>query len=124
MIRKFHDAKMAGGASVNLWGTGAPRREFLHADDLASACLHLLANYDGDLALNVGTGEDVAIRELAESVARVVDYQGEILWDPAKPDGTPRKLLDVSRLTRSGWVAGIGLADGLRLTYEDFKNSL
>jgi GDP-L-fucose synthase len=123
MIRKFHDAKMSGAQSVTLWGTGTPMREFLHADDLASACLHLLANYDGDVAVNVGTGKDITIRELAESISDVVGYDGDVYWDTSKPDGTPRKCLNVSKLQKSGWTAGIDLAAGLSSTYEGFKKS-
>lgn len=119
MIRKFADAK-AGGGPVTLWGTGSPRREFLHVDDLASACLFLLEHYDGDEHVNVGTGTDVSIAGLAELVADVVGYDGPVTWDATKPDGTPRKLLDVSKLAELGWRARIGLRDGLRSTYEWF----
>jgi GDP-L-fucose synthase len=119
MIRKFAEAK-AGGGPVSLWGTGSPRREFLHVDDLASACLFLLENYDGDEHVNVGTGTDVPIAELAALVADVVGYDGPVTWDATKPDGTPRKLLDVSKLTALGWRARIGLRDGLESTYEWF----
>jgi GDP-L-fucose synthase len=119
MIRKFAEAK-AGGGPVSLWGTGSPRREFLHVDDLASACLFLLENYDGDEHVNVGTGTDVPIAELAALVADVVGYDGPVTWDATKPDGTPRKLLDVSKLTALGWRARIGLRDGLKSTYEWF----
>lgn len=120
MIRRFHDAKVAGADTVTCWGTGTPRRELLHVDDLASACLHLLENYDDPRTINVGTGEDVTIRELAELVASVVGFTGKIEWDTSKPDGTPRKLLDVSRLTESGWKAEIGLEEGIRRTYAWF----
>jgi GDP-L-fucose synthase len=119
MIRKFSEAK-GGGGPVTLWGTGSPRREFLHVDDLAAACLFLLENYDGDEHVNVGTGTDVSIAELARLVADVVGYDGPVTWDVTKPDGTPRKLLDVSRLTTLGWRARIGLREGLENTYAWF----
>lgn len=120
LIRRYHEAKEAGLPSVTNWGSGSPRREFLHVDDLASACLFLVENYDSEATINVGTGTDVTIKELAETVAAIVGYEGEILWDTSKPDGTPRKLLDVSRLTELGWTASIPLEDGLRSTYEWF----
>ncbi len=119
MIRKFHDAD----AVVTLWGTGTPRREFLHSDDAASAILHLIEHYDGDQHVNVGTGEDISIRDLAALVADVVGFVGRIEWDTSKPDGTPRKLLDVSRLKSLGWAPRIGLRDGLVATYEWFTAS-
>jgi GDP-L-fucose synthase len=121
MIRRFHDAKTAGDATVTCWGTGTPRRELLHVDDMASACLHLLEHYDDPAPINVGTGEDVTIRELAELVAAVVGFTGEIAWDSTKPDGTPRKLLDVTRLRQLGWEPGIELHDGLVATYQWFR---
>ncbi len=117
MIRKFHEAKVAGAPSVTLWGTGSPRREFLHVDDLADAAVFLMERYDGEDILNVGVGEDVTIAELAEIVRDVVGYEGEIEWDTSKPDGTPRKLLDVSRLHALGWRARIGLREGIEQTY-------
>jgi len=117
LIRRFHEASRAGDAVVTNWGSGTPRREFLHVDDLASACVHLLDGYDGEIALNVGTGEDVTIRELAELVAEVVGYEGQIAWDTSRPDGTPRKLLDVSRLRELGWRPSIGLREGIAATY-------
>ena len=117
MLRKFHDAKVAGAPEVVLWGTGTPKREFLYVDDLADACLFALQYYQGEQFLNVGTGEDLAIRELAEMVAREVGYPGLITWDTTMPDGTPRKLLDLSRLTALGWKAKTTLADGIRQTY-------
>jgi GDP-L-fucose synthase len=120
LIRRFHEAKESGAESVTCWGTGSPRREFLHVDDLAAASLFLLEHYDDPQTINVGTGEDVTIKEIAETVAEVVGYTGRLEWDPSKPDGTPRKLLDVSRLTNLGWKARIGLADGLRETYAWF----
>ena len=119
MIRKFHEAKTTGGP-VTLWGSGTPRREFLHVDDLASACLFLLENYDGDEHVNVGTGTDVSIAELAEIVAKVVGYDGPIVWDRSKPDGTPRKLLDVTKINELGWKATIPLDEGIASTYQWF----
>jgi GDP-L-fucose synthase len=121
LIRKFHDAKSQGSASVTLWGTGSPKREFLHSDDLGRACTYLLEHYDDDVAINVGVGEDIAIKDLAELIKGVVGFEGEIHWDSSKPDGTPRKLLDVSRIESLGWKATIGLEDGIRSTYEWFK---
>ncbi|MFI7633016.1 GDP-L-fucose synthase family protein [Nonomuraea sp. NPDC049400] len=117
LIRRFHEATTAGAPEVVLWGTGTPRREFLHVDDLAEACLFLLENYDDSAPINVGVGSDVTIRDLAELIARVVDYQGVIVNDPSKPDGTPRKLLDVSLLTALGWKCGTNLEEGIRRTY-------
>ena len=123
LIRKFHDAKTQRSASVNLWGTGSPKREFLHSDDLGSACIFLLENYDDDVAINVGVGEDIAIKDLAELIKGVVGFEGEIEWDSSKPDGTPRKLLDVSRIESLGWKATISLEDGIRSTYAWFKTN-
>lgn len=117
MIRRFHEARRDRAREVVSWGSGTPRREFLHSDDLASALLFLLEHYDGPDALNVGVGEDVTIRELAEIVADVVGYDGEITWDTSKPDGTPRKLLSVDRLTQLGWKASIPLREGIASTY-------
>jgi GDP-L-fucose synthase len=117
LIRRFHEAKETGAASVTLWGTGTPRREFLHVDDLADACVHLMLSYDDGDLVNIGWGEDISIRELAEMVARVVGYDGEVAWDASKPDGTPRKLLDTSRLKALGWTPRIGLEEGVRGTY-------
>jgi GDP-L-fucose synthase len=122
MIRRFHEAREAGNSSVTLWGSGTPRREFLHVDDLAKAVLFLLENYDEPQHLNVGVGEDLTIRELAETVAGVVGYEGELLWDTSKPDGTPRKLLDVTRINELGWKAETRLGDGIRSTYEWFRS--
>lgn len=124
LIRRFHEAKLAGAASVAIWGSGTPRREFLFADDLADACLHLLALEDPPSLVNVGAGADVTIRELAELVAAAVGFEGEILNDPSKPDGTPRKLMDSSLIGRLGWQPKIGLEEGLRLAYEDFLKHL
>jgi GDP-L-fucose synthase len=121
LIRKFDDAKNSGASSVTLWGSGSPRREFLHADDLGRACLFLLENYDDDVAINVGVGEDISIKELAELIQTVTAFEGVIDWDSSKPDGTPRKLLDVSRATDLGWEAEISLEEGIRSTYEWYK---
>ena len=118
MIRRFHEARAGERSDVVLWGTGSPRREFLHVDDLARACVHLLEHYDEPEPINVGVGEDVTLKELAELVAAVVGYEGRSEWDCDKPDGTPRKLLDVSRIKESGWSAQIGLRDGIASTYE------
>ena len=118
LMRRFHEAKLSGAGSVVLWGTGTPRREFLHVDDLAKACVFLLNNYDSPDTINVGCGTDVTIRELAENIASVVGYSGTIVQDTSKPDGTPRKLLDISRLKNLGWVPQIDLNDGLAQTYE------
>ena len=112
MIRRFHEAKMSGAPEVTLWGTGTPRREFLHVDDLARASLHLLEHYDDPQTINVGVGEDVSIKELAELVAEIVGYEGRLAWDTSKPDGTPRKLFDVTRIHDTGWSAQIGLRRG------------
>ncbi len=120
LIRKFHDAKVNDLPTVEVWGTGSPRREFLHADDLADACVFLMSNYDGELFVNVGTGEDVTIRELAEMVQEVVGYEGNLRWNTERPDGTPRKLMDVSRLHNLGWKHTTDLRQGLELTYQDF----
>lgn len=121
MIRKFHDAKTEKKPSVCLWGTGSAMREFLHVDDLASAALFLMNNYDDSEIINVGTGEDVTIRALAEKIKDVVGYRGEIEWDTEKPDGTPRKLLDVGKLHRLGWKHSISADDGIASTYIWFK---
>jgi GDP-L-fucose synthase len=118
IVRKVHDAKIAGATEVTLWGTGTPRREFLHVDDLARACLTLLERYDDSVPINVGVGVDVTIAELAVAVAEVVGWEGRFVWDRSKPDGTPRKLLDVSRINALGWRAEIALVDGLKRTYE------
>ena len=118
LLRKVHEAKQRGDASVPVWGTGTPRREFLHVDDLASACRFLLENYDSPEIVNVGCGEDVSIRDLAEMVREVVGYEGGLAFDPTQPDGTPRKLLDVSRLKQLGWAPQIPLRAGLQQTYD------
>ena len=120
MIRKFHDAKVAGSPSVTLWGSGTPRREFLHVDDLATACLVLLERYDAAAPINVGVGEDISVADLAALVASVLGFEGAVEWDASRPDGTPRKLLDVSRINELGWQADIGLREGITRTYRDF----
>ncbi|WP_257231115.1 GDP-L-fucose synthase [Streptomyces sp. UH6] len=117
LVRRFHEARESGADHVTLWGSGSPRREFLHVDDLASACVRLLEAYDGDEPVNVGCGEDLTIRELAGTVADVTGFTGEVRWDTSKPDGTPRKLLDVSRLTGLGWKPSVALRDGIDGTY-------
>lgn len=118
LLRKFHEAKAHESKSVEVWGTGSPFREFLHVDDLADACVFLMKKYHGNEIINIGTGIDLTIRELAEMIKDVVGYNGAILWDGAKPDGTPRKLLDISRIAALGWQPRISLRKGLRSTYE------
>lgn len=120
LIRKFHEAKEAGSAEVVAWGTGSPKREFLHVDDLADACAFLLKQDNPPDLLNIGTGTDVTIKELTEIVAEVTGFPGKIVWDSSKPDGTPRKLMDVSRMTALGWQAKIALRDGVAKTYASF----
>lgn len=120
LIRRFHEAKEAGAPSVTCWGDGSPLREFLYVDDLANLCVYLMNHYSGDETVNAGTGKEISIRELAELVARVVDYRGETLWDTSKPNGTPRKLLDVSKAKALGWRYKMELEDGIRLAYQDF----
>jgi len=120
MIRKFHEAKEKDASEMTLWGTGSPMREFLHADDLAEACLFLMENYNESELVNIGTGEDVTIKNLAALVKQVIGFQGEIVWDTAKPDGTPRKLMDVSKFHGLGWHHKIALEDGIKLAYQDF----
>jgi GDP-L-fucose synthase len=120
MIRKFHEAKQNNLPQMTLWGTGSPMREFLHADDLAEACLYLMESYNEKELVNVGTGEDVTIKELATNVKEIVGFEGEILWDTSRPDGTPRKLMDVSKLHGLGWKHKIELNEGIRLAYQDF----
>jgi len=120
MIRKLHEAKEKGASEMTLWGTGSPMREFLHADDLAEACLFLMENYNESELVNIGTGEDVTIKNLADLVKQIIGFQGEIVWDTSKPDGTPRKLMDVSKLHGLGWHHKIALEDGIKLAYQDF----
>jgi GDP-L-fucose synthase len=117
LLRKVHEAKQRGDAEIVVWGTGSPRREFLFVDDLADACVHLMSRGYADGLVNIGTGSDVTIRELAEMIMEIVGYQGSIRFDTSKPDGTPRKLLDVSRMAKLGWSAKTQLRDGIRRTY-------
>ena len=124
LIRRFHEAAVAGAPSVTLWGTGTPRREFLHVDDLAAACVRLLEVYDDPSPINIGTGEDLTIAALAAIVAGTVGYEGEIVWDTSRPDGTPRKLLDVTPMRALGWEPAIGLAEGIRATWEGYVATL
>src|SRR5690606_10663088 len=131
LLRKFHEAKMeqekTGGGRrepvnsepVELWGTGTPRREFLHVDDLANACFHLMQTYDGSVSVNIGTGKDISIKELAEMITEITGFTGPITWNTSKPDGTPRKLLDVSLIHRLGWKHEIGLKEGISSVYEE-----
>jgi GDP-L-fucose synthase len=121
LIRRFHDAKLRNDPSIVVWGTGTPRREFLHVDDLANAVIFLLKSYDDESIVNVGWGEDVTIRELAELVMSVTSYRGNLVFDTSKPDGTPRKLLDVSRLNNLGWRPRIPLREGIERTYAWFQ---
>lgn len=123
LIRRFHEAKEAGLKSVTCWGDGSPLREFLYVDDLANLCVFLMQNYSGNETVNAGTGKELTIRELTEVVARTVGFEGEILWDTTKPNGTPRKLLDVSKATALGWTYSTELEEGVRLAYEDFLNN-
>ena len=124
MIRKFQEAKERGDASMTLWGTGAPMREFLHADDLAEACVYLMETYSDAELVNIGTGIDVTIKELAETVKKIVGFEGSIQWDTSRPDGTPRKLMDVSKLHSLGWKHKIELKDGIALAYQDFLTNV
>ncbi|MCI8561299.1 MAG: GDP-L-fucose synthase [Dorea sp.] len=124
MIRRFHEAKIEGRPSVVCWGDGSPLREFLYVDDLADLCVFLMNNYSGNETVNAGTGKELTIKELAELVAEIIGYEGQILWDKEKPNGTPRKLLDVSKVREMGWRYRTELEEGIRLTYKDFLNSL
>ena len=123
MIRKFHEAKVNGSPVVELWGTGKPMREFLHANDLAEACVYLMNTYDGETLVNIGTGIDVTIKELAETIKETIGYTGKTNWNTDKPDGTPRKLMDVTKLNGLGWKHTIELKNGIKMVYEDFKNN-
>ncbi|RTY91095.1 GDP-L-fucose synthase [Flavobacterium sp. RSP46] len=123
MLRKFITAKRNGDASVTIWGTGSPKREFLHADDLAEACLFLMENYNDSGLVNIGIGDDISILDLAKLVKKTAGFEGEILTDPSKPDGTPRKLMDVSKLNGLGWKAKITLEEGIQKVYEEIKNN-
>ncbi len=124
LIRKFHEAKVSGASSVVVWGTGTPRREFLFVDDMADACVYLMNQYDGLDIVNVGVGDDIAIGDLARLIAQIVGFSGDLVFDTSKPDGTPRKLLDVSRLAGLGWRARTGLADGIAQTYRAYLETL
>ncbi|MEM9056341.1 MAG: GDP-L-fucose synthase [Pseudomonadota bacterium] len=124
LLNKFHAAVKTGAASVEVWGSGRPRREFLHVDDLADAALYLMRHYDEPAIVNVGVGEDISIAELAALIARTVGFEGDLVFDPSKPDGTPRKLLDVSRLSELGWRASIGLEQGVAQTYEWYLDNV
>ena len=123
LIRRFHQAKEAGLKEVVCWGDGSPLREFLYVDDLANLCVFLMNNYSGNETVNAGTGKEITIKQLAELVARIVGYEGTIKWDTSKPNGTPRKLLDVSKATRLGWAYKTELEEGIRLAYQDFLNN-
>jgi len=123
LIRKFHEAKQNGDPAVTIWGTGTPMREFLHADDLASACVYLMENYNEEGLVNIGTGLDVTITSLAMLIKEIVGYEGALVYDHTKPDGTPRKLMDVSKLTNLGWKHSIELKDGLKQVYDDYLNT-
>jgi GDP-L-fucose synthase len=124
LIRRYDEAVRDGASEVENWGSGSPRREFLHVDDMADACLHLLENYDGPSQVNVGTGKDATIKEIAEIVAEEVGYKGDTTWDTSKPDGTPQKLLDVTRLTEAGWTSRIGLREGIRSTIAWYRENV
>ncbi len=124
MIRKFHEAKVSGAASVELWGTGSPLREFLYVDDMADACVFLLENYDGEQHVNIGTGKEVTIKQLAELVKKTVGFEGEIVWNSAMPDGTPRKLTDVSKLHALGFTHKVELEEGVKLAYDWFRENV
>ena len=123
LVRRFHEAKIQKKDDVETWGTGKPKREFLHVDDLADACMYLMNNYEDSEIVNIGTGEDISIANLAELIREVVGFEGKIVNDLSKPDGTPRNLLDVSRLHRLGWIHKIGLKEGIKMTYEWFRKS-
>jgi GDP-L-fucose synthase len=123
LIRKFHEAKTSGAAEVVCWGTGSPFREFLYVDDLAEACVFLMENYSEEQFINIGSGSEISIKELSELVGRVVGFEGKIVWDFSKPDGTPRKLMDSSRLFALGWRPRISLEEGIRITYQDFLSN-
>ncbi|WP_322974986.1 GDP-L-fucose synthase [Pedobacter sp. GR22-10] len=124
LIRKIHEAKDTGAANVTVWGTGTPKREFLYADDLAEACIHLMKVYNSSDIVNIGTGEDLTIKELAASIAEALEYEGDLIFDVSKPDGTPRKLLDVSRIKNTGWLPKTGLPEGILLAYQDYLKQI
>lgn len=119
LLRKFHEAKMNAAATVEVWGSGTPKREFLHVDDLAKACLHLMETYQGNVSVNIGTGEDISIKDLALMIKEIVGFEGEICWNTSKPDGTPRKLLDVSLIHSLGWKHEIELMEGIKMVYNE-----
>ncbi len=127
LIRKFHDAKIAmqhsNQKTVVLWGTGSPRREFLYVEDIADACVFLMNNYNGSEIINIGTGKDISIKELAEKIKIIIGFEGEVIWDITKPDGTPRKLLDVTKLNHMGWKSSVNLDEGIKMTYQWFCSS-
>lgn len=122
LLRKFHEAKIEGAKEVEVWGSGTPKREFLHVDDLAEACMHLMIDYDGEEWLNIGTGEDISIKDLALMIKDIVGFEGELRLDSSKPDGTPRKLMDVSKINASGWKHKIELREGIEKVYEEVKD--
>jgi GDP-L-fucose synthase len=123
LLRKFHEAKQKGDKEVIVWGTGTPRREFLHVDDLADACYFLMQNYNEEGLVNIGVGKDISIKELAEMINEIVGYNGTLVFDTSKPDGTPRKLMDVSKLTNLGWAAEIPLKKGIERVYIEYAKS-
>ncbi len=123
LLRKFHEAKVSGDSEVQCWGTGSPMREFLHVDDLAAGCLHLMLTYDQKEFVNIGTGTDVTIKDLAETIASIVGFNGELVWDSTKPDGTPRKLMNVGRIHASGWKHEIDLKEGIKQVFKEFTNN-
>jgi GDP-L-fucose synthase len=122
LVRKFHEAKINNTPEVTIWGTGLPKREFLHADDLADACVYLMNTYSEEGLVNIGTGEDIAISDLALMIKEVVGYKGNVVYDQSKPDGTPRKLMDVSKLTSLGWKFTIPLRQGLEMVYQEYQS--
>ncbi len=124
LVRKIHEAKENGSATVEIWGTGTPKREFLHSDDLADACIFLMNNYEGNEIVNVGVGEDIAIKDLALLIKDIVGFQGELVFNSSVPDGTPRKLVDTTKINGLGWKASIPLEEGIRAVYEDYRSSL
>ncbi|HBA69461.1 MAG TPA: GDP-fucose synthetase, partial [Lachnospiraceae bacterium] len=124
MIRKFHEAKVSGAESVELWGTGSPLREFLYVDDMADACVFLLENYSGEQHVNIGTGKEISIKELAETVCRTVGFEGKIIWNKDMPDGTPRKLTNVDKLHAMGWRHKVELEEGVGLAYDWFRENI